>query len=366
MMLLKLAATLAIGLATAAPLSSAFAQTSTIIPEKVSITPQLVAAAEKEGQLNLQFNNLLGQMQAIIKQFNQKYPNIRINAERKPSAAGAFALMQEFDSGVNRIDVFQGTDLAANHDLARKRVFAALTPPNANQFNESNAFEAPYLYNSEVITAVVAYNPSYISDADAKELVKWNGTLNPRFKDKISLVEPTLGITQGVLAYVMNTPTLGTKFLRKLKGQNPIVYPSSAPAREALFSGQRPILWGAQWDSVATTDVLKGAPLHFVYNDPAVVITGAAWGVLAKAPHPNAARLFWAWMIGPQGAAANQSADVNIQSSLLDQPDERAALKKVAQNSWFVAPTSTWQTKFSDSIKNGPAYRAEWEKIFKR
>jgi iron(III) transport system substrate-binding protein len=331
--------------------------------QAVTISARLIAAAEKDGEVNLSYNYQLDQMQAIIAAFNRTFPHVKVIAERKPGAPGAYALEQELAVGVNRIDVFQGTDLAANADLISKGAFAALRPPNLADFPKAALAMAPYLYYPETVTAVVAYNPAFVSESEAKLLMQWRGILDPRFKGKISLVEPALGVTQGVLNYIMNTPGLGSDFLTKLKAQQPNIYPNAVPARDALVSGQKPIIWGSVWDAIAIQDIEKGSPLRFVYTNPAIQMTGSGFGVLAKAPHPNAARLFWAWMLGRNAALAIQGPDSNMRSILAGIKDTRPAMVVVNKGGWYVAPRSLWTPETDNWIKNGPTFRSTWDDV---
>jgi ABC-type Fe3+ transport system substrate-binding protein len=334
--------------------------------ETVAITPALVAAAEKDGELDLQYNYQLDQMQTIVAAFNKVYPSVKVVAERRAGAPGAFTLEAELGSGVSRIDVFQGTDLAANQDLIKKNAFAALRPANSGDFPKRALPMAPYLYYPEEVIAVVAYNPQFVTPAEIKILGQWRGILDPRFKNRISLVTPALGVTQGVLNYVMNTPGLGIDFLTKLKAQEPNIYPNAVPARDAAVSGQKPVIWGAVWDALAIQDVASGSPLRFTFMNPSVLMIGAGWGVLAKAPHPNAARLFWAWILSKDGAKAIEGPDSNMHSILTGVKDQRPAQQVVLKTSWYQPPGALWSPDVQNSIDNGPKFRAQWESVFQK
>jgi iron(III) transport system substrate-binding protein len=359
-------ATMAAALAIALTLLAPAAGRASEAVETVGITPALVAAAEKDGEVDVQYNYQLDQMQSIVAAFNKVYPGVKVVAERRAGAPGAFALEAELESGINRIDVFQGTDLAANQDLVRKNAYAALRPADIGDFPKRALPMAPYLYYPEEVIAVLAYNPQFVTPAEVKMLQQWRGILDPRFKDRISLVTPALGVTQGVLNYVMRTPGLGVDFLTKLKAQNPNIYPNAVPAREAAVSGQKPIIWGAVWDALAIQDVASGSPLRFVFTDPSVLMIGAGWGVLAKAPHRNAARLFWAWILSKDGAKAISGPDSNMRSILTGVQDQRPAQQVVLKTGWYQPPKALWSPDVQNWIDNGPKYRAEWETIFQK
>ncbi len=273
--------------------------------------------------------------------------------------------MQEASAGVNRVDVFQGSDMAASQALVDQKLFAPLVPASIGEHLPLASAMAPYLYSPDVNSTVIAYNPKFVSEAEAQKLRSWTGILDPAFKGRISVVEPVFGVTLAPLLYIMNTAGLGEAFLKKLKAQEPLVYLNTAQARDAVVSGQRPISWGAQWEAVMLAEIQKGTPVRFVYPDPGVEWPGTSYGVLAKAPHPNAARLFLAWKFSKAGVTSEQAAHTSNRPSLKQFDDERAAMKAVQNQPWFKRPTQVWTPDLKDWVKNGPTYQETWSAIMK-
>jgi ABC-type Fe3+ transport system substrate-binding protein len=304
-------------------------------------------------------------MQGMDEDFRRTSPKIRVNMERKAGTSGASALMQEVGAGVNRVDVYQGSDMAASQALVDQKLFAAIAPSTIGDYGAIATIQAPYLYYPDVNSTVVAYNPKFVTEAEAQKLRSWTGILDPAFKGRISLVEPTFGVTLAPLLYVMSTPGLGEDFLRKLKAQDPVVYVNTAQAREAVISGQKPISWGAQWEAVMLVDIEKGTPVRFVYPDPRVEWGGTSYGVLAKAPHPNAARLFIAWKFTPAGSTSEQASHTNNRPSRKQVEDIRATMKAVQKESWYALPAKVWNPDPKDGVKNGPDYQELWSSIMK-
>lgn len=336
-----------------------------IAQEKIAITPDLVAAAEKEGELTLQYSAPLNAMQAMAAAFGKAYPKVRLNLERKAGSTGAQALLQEIAAGVHRIDVFQGTDAGANAELIKQQAFAALTPELVGDFPASATAMAPYIYYPDVIRTVVMYNPKFVTEAEAEKLRAWDGILDPAFKGRFSLVEPSFGVTLAPLLYVMNNPKLGEDFLRKLKAQDPVIFLNTAQARDSLMSGQKPISWGAQWENIVFSDFERGAPIRFVYPNPTVAYGGNGWGVLAKAPHPNAARLFFAWGMSRDGGLAIQGPQYNGRSALKSLEDTRTVVPRLKKEAWFKPAGEDWNPDIKDWIGNGPRYQEIWTRILK-
>lgn len=353
--------TLAAALLLAAALPSLAAD-----PEVIAVTPELVEAAKKDGQLTLLYSSPLLTMQAYAADFNKAYPDIKVNLERKAGSAGAQALLQEFSAGVNRIDLFEGSDQGANPDLIAKGMFAAIRPANADDFETAALHHAPYLYFSDYIRSVIAYNPKIISDDLAKRLKNWSAILEPEFKGKFSISEPTFGVTLTPLLYMMSHPEMGENFYRKLRETQPRIFLNTPQARDALMSGQTPISWAAQWDAVILTDIARGRPVRFVFPEPTPRWGTGAWGVLAKAQHPNAARLFFAWKMSKDGAASAQSPASNTRSFLKDFPDTREAMKTVTSESWYEPPKTFWTPSLDDWARKGPQYQKVWEDIMRK
>jgi iron(III) transport system substrate-binding protein len=346
-------------------LSLAVLAPATGAQEKIEITPALVAAAEKEGEFTLLYSSPLASMQGVVDDFRKAYPKIKVNMERKAGSSGASALLQEVSAGVNRVDVFQGSDMAANQALVDEKVCAAIVPAGIGDYLPSASIMAPYLYYPDVNSTVVAYNPKFVTEAEAQKLRSWTGVLDPAFKGRISVVEPVFGVTLAPLIYVMNTPGLGEDFLKKLKAQEPLVYLNTAQAREAVVSGQKPISWGAQWEAVMLADIDKGTPVRFVYPEPRVEWGGTSYGVLAKAPHPNAARLFIAWKFSKAGAVSEQAPHTSNRPGLKQFEDARSAMKTVQKESWFKMPNQVWSPDPKDWVKNGTTYQETWASIMK-
>lgn len=333
--------------------------------EKIEITPELIAAANKEGSLTLQYSSPLLQMQGNAEAFNKVYPDIRVNLERKSGSAGAYALLQELAAGVSRVDLFQGSDWAVNKELADKGAFASVTFSNVDDFNEFAPDLTPQLYSPGVHRTVISYNPAQVTPEEAEKLKSWEGILDPAFKGRISIVEPTFGVTLAPLTYIMSQPQLGEDFLRKLKAQEPLIFVNTAQAREAVLSGQRPISWGAQWEAVILTDIEKGAPIRFVYPDPSPEWGSAGWAIMSNAPHPAAAKLFLAWKMSQEGGVIEQESHSNTKSGLKTLDDTRKSIELVNQQDWFAEPVEVWHPSHEQLITNGTKYQEIWTSIMK-
>lgn len=333
--------------------------------ERIAITPELVAKAKTEGQVTLMYGSPLITMQAVIADFNKAYPGIKVNLERRSGAQGAQSLIQESRAGVRRIDVVQSTEVESGHDIVKEGLLVAYEPTNIDEFKPIAKGLAPYLYAPSTIRSIVMYNPKLVTDEEVEKLRSWDGVLDPAFKGRISVVEPSIGAAAAPLLYIMNTASLGETFLTKLKAQKPAIYLNSTLGREAVTSAQQAVSIFSQFDSIAMSDFQRGSPVRYLYPTPTVEYAGSNWGILAGAPHPNAARLLAAWIMSREGGLAFQGPLSNARSTMKDLADTRTTLTELRKHSWYREPTTIWEPDMKDWTDNFGKYQQTWLKIMK-
>lgn len=347
------------GNATAGPKSGAAAQV-------VTIDDSLVKAANAEGTLTLTYSSPLDTMDGMVKEFNKAYPKIKVVAVRNAGSAGAQKILNDFQAGVKGTDVVEGSDVALNKQMSDQGAIANLEPSNASDF-PAGSHNARGMWAPFEITTVTAYNANKITPAQAKLLsTGWKSILDPQFKGKFSVVAPTVGSTQTPLFYVLNNPDLGKPYLQALAKQDPTIFDTTAEARDAMVSGSTPIAWMNAWDAVSLQLISTGAPIRFVDQKPSIRYPGSAYGVISNAPHPNAAKLFWAWMLSKDGGcAATQLSFSDNQCALKGVSDNRADLAKAKSSSWYVAPSQPPISVDADKqIEQNEDNANLWYKVF--
>src|ERR1700704_2727165 len=99
---------------------TAFAtQVMAAAPAPVSITPELVEAAKKEGKVILYSSMDLPVGEKLGKAFEAKYPGMEVQMERSGSERLYQRLNQEFSSNIHACDVVNSSD--ASHFISWKR-----------------------------------------------------------------------------------------------------------------------------------------------------------------------------------------------------------------------------------------------------
>jgi iron(III) transport system substrate-binding protein len=150
-------------------------------------------------------------------------------------------------------------------------------------------------------TAIVQFQPSGLAtntDLAKGAIRDWQDVLDPRWKGKVILVDPRASAAYTPF-WNLIIKQYGEGFLTRLRAQNPKVAAGSAPASQQLAAGEGAVIVPGVASIIADLKK-KGAPVGFVQPQ---VSTGPEIvpGLAAKAPHPNAARLFIEYLMSEEG-----------------------------------------------------------------
>jgi iron(III) transport system substrate-binding protein len=146
----------------------------------------------------------------------------------------------------------------------------------------------------------VLYNTKLVSEVDAPK--KWDDLLLPKWKGKIGLWNKSTA-----LAFLQ--PAWGEEktiqFTRKLAEQQPVMYQSTFNVNDAVASGE--ILVAITNYHTVIPSQLKGAPVKIVFAE-VTPYEAICTSLPTKGSHPNAAKLFTAWLLSAEGASAYEQA----------------------------------------------------------
>jgi iron(III) transport system substrate-binding protein len=272
----------------------------------------VIEAAKAEGSLTFYSAQAQNLADRTASAFKEAFPGIEVNVIRAASGTLANRFSTEYEAGVFEADVMDISNLELFESQPDWFVpmNAELVPGLANWpqqeigANYFNATQGPQL---------IAYNPNLIP-ADVP-LKTWEDILRPEFAGKGMLVDPRASNTYLNWVNLMYE-TYGEEFVTKLRAQNFTLV-------EGGSQGAQQVVAGAYWfvipPSFAHAQPLidAGAPLAVTYpsENSDVVALGPmhSWAMMSKAPHPNLARVFLAWVTteaGQQVVCGGNSASV--------------------------------------------------------
>src|SRR5258706_8751316 len=123
--------------------------------------PELIAAAKKEGRLVYYTANFAEAEQQVIKAFNKRFPEIKVEMVRAPGGQLITRVKTEAAAGKLIADVVDHSDRALMADLID--MFQDYAPPNAADYNP-DAQISPKLWPRVTLVWSIAYNTELVKD----------------------------------------------------------------------------------------------------------------------------------------------------------------------------------------------------------
>jgi iron(III) transport system substrate-binding protein len=262
-------------------------------PAPVSITPDLVEAARKEGKVILYSAMDLPVGEKLGKAFEAQYPGIAVQIERSGSERLFQRVDQEFASNIRAVDVINTSD--ASHIISWKRngwLAPFVTEDIAQHFLPEYRDPDGMSATSRIWLSSIAYNTKLVKSEDAPK--SFADLLDPKWAGKMVKGHPAYSGTIMTATFQL-VRELGWDYMEKLSKQRVMQVQSSTDPPKKLSLGERAVMAdGNEYGIVLLKEA--GQPVEPVYPTEGTPTVSGPTAIFATAPHPNAARLFQAWL----------------------------------------------------------------------
>src|SRR3984893_1662604 len=309
-------------------------------------SPELIAAAKKEGKVVYYTANFAEVEQQVIKAFNKRFPEIRIEMVRAPGCQLITRVKTEAAAGKLIADVIDHSDRALMVDLVD--LFQDYAPPNAADYNPE-AQISPKLWPRATLVWSIAYNTELVKNPPKT----WMDLTKPEYGNKqIGQVFAASGGTTWT-RIMFERQVLGEDYWKKQAATNPILYPSGAPMSDALVRGE--IAIGPLLYNIVYPKKRDGAPLEIFFAPEGAPVNPYASGVPSTAKNPNAAKLFLNWCLSQEGQTFMIKELGNLTS--LRQPP-------VYPEGFDPKVVKVWLPNFDQYVKLHASWVEEWNKTY--
>jgi iron(III) transport system substrate-binding protein len=272
--------------------------------------------AEAEGKLMFYATFRAEDSKMLMDGFKQLYPKIDATFYRTTDAALMERILTESRAGQNLWDVVVTTSFYG-HNLKKRGLLTAYDSPERKYFREG--YKDPQATWTSTYTnyAAFGYNNRAVTKTSVPK--SYADLLKPEWKGQIGMDSKPYEWF-GTMLKAMGDEK-GQSFMRELAKQAQLRSGRNLIA-QLVAAGE---FKGALTAYSQTFEILKpaGAPVDWVYLNP-IFANIHPTGIAAKAPHPNAARLFMDFALSKRGQEIIRG--MNRIPDRIDTPPEPARL----------------------------------------
>ena len=260
---------------------------------------ELYAAAKKEGQVVFGGAIKAEHVTKLAAAFNKRYPGIAVKYTRRSTEP--MVQLVEAERRANRVS-FDVLNLTEPGDVGALDE-AGLPRRGADPGHRQDAARRPSIPTASMPRPAsrrcsASTTPRCSSAGEAPKSLKALVS-DPKWKGKVAISRPTRGGTSsGALMNVVDA--VGRDFLKTARDRDILLTLGNEAAINAVVSGERPVSWGVSGYRAIEARA-DGSPIEVIVWEEGVALAQFIGVVPAKAPHPNAARLFYRWLMTPEG-----------------------------------------------------------------
>ena len=255
------------------------------------------AASKKEAKVAIYHNLNPAGAELLANDFRKEVPSLNLEMTRLGSAPLIQRFSTEFSAGRHIADVVITFPDETLFEGMKGGWMAAWVPPELKNYPPAvNYQKKNMLFNIQTAREAIIWNTQRVrGNAVPKE---WSDLFDPRFKDKVGMNPPWRSVAiQGIIAYWEKLGLGDTA--AKLKANNVRFFEGSGGIIQAVI---RCDVHVAELTDLPLNPALAdGAPIGFVYPQSGTTTSEGYMYVAAKAPHPNAARVFGNWILSGRG-----------------------------------------------------------------
>jgi len=259
-----------------------------------SHTQKLLDGAKKEGALVWYMSASIEDAKAILLAFNKKYPFLKTDFFRAGSARLFNRIMNEVRAGKVLFDLVAVRGLET-HQLVKAGLLQPYVSPESAAypagFKDSKGYWVDYFdsYN------VIGYNTQLVARDQAPK--SWEDLLDPKWKGKIALDEENFSWYGAMTQKWGKEKT--QRYMRALAKQDIQLRNGQTLIAQLMAAGEFSVAMVLAHRIEKMKE--QGAPVEWVTTLDPVTASLHPIGIAAKAPHPNAAKLFVDFILSKDG-----------------------------------------------------------------
>lgn len=258
-----------------------------------------IEAAKKEGSVVIYSASPSELLDELTKAFNERYPGIQAEYYRAGSSQVYERLIAEQDANRVNGDIIHVSDVATITDLKDQKRLEPYQSPEYQAYDSKYVDKDFTWFVARAHFLNIAYNPAFVSDAEAPKTLK--DLADPKYKGKVGIMDVRLSGGAYTWQYAI-WKLYGPDFFAQMAKNEPKLYPGHGPINDRIITGE--LTTGVDLNYMTDEAILdKGAPIKALYPQDGAPMIWSPVGIVAKAPHPNAAKVMMDFLASKEGQA---------------------------------------------------------------
>ena len=229
------------------------------------ITLLFLLACEKHSETLVLYTSQPGkEIAELLEAFQKKYPNIKIEVFRSGTTEVLNKVFSEAQKGEVHPDLIMISDIVAMESLSQKGILQFMDI-DLSKF-PSTLYSADKTYcGTKKINMGIIYRKGL-----SPVPVSFSDLTKPEYKDKVVIASPFYSGASALTLYVLiENPTLGWSFYKKLKANGATIVKGHKEVVESITNGKKSI--GIVSDFLAFNAKEKGSPIEFAYPKEGII-----------------------------------------------------------------------------------------------
>jgi iron(III) transport system substrate-binding protein len=257
--------------------------------------PANVESAKKEGEMLFYVSTRAEDANQLSAMFMKKYPFIKATYYRSGSDPLFQRMITESRAGQHLFDVIS-IKAPIMISLKDHRMLAPYKSVHQSAYGRGFYDPDGFWTDTYDLYYTIAYNTKLVPANNIPR--KWQDLLLPQWTEGKICMDPRLNDWYAGMKEAL-APAEGSAFMEQLRKQKPAFREGHSLIAQLLGAGEFPLAI----TYAHTVEQLKsrGAPIDWISLDPMVAISQPI-ALSARAPHPNAGKLFIDFMLSAEGA----------------------------------------------------------------
>jgi len=252
----------------------------------------LNAFAQASGVLHVYTSQPMNQMAEVVKAFNEKYPNVKVELFRSGTTEVMNKLEAESAAGAPKADVVLIADSIATTKLKNEGRLLAYKEAPVRGIPKEFIDPDMTFFGTKIITTGIMYNTKLAKKVPSS----WMDLLEPEIAKNTIMPSPLYsGAAVIHVGTLVEQPVFGWKYYSTLAERGAVATQGNGNVVEAVSRGEK--AYGIIIEYMALNAKAKGSPVDFVIPREGVSVITQPVAILKTTKNLAAAKAFVDWQL---------------------------------------------------------------------